>query len=249
MEPDRAALNRLARSLPDIPRWVEPRSLLLTGMCEVFGIGEGGFVVRDPEDVGISVVGHPSASAIREAAAREWEDEAVFSPPEVRDLVSGALPGWEVGSAVFHLANNLSALLEAPTGTARIVEPSDIDFEALPDDLRPWLETTFAGGAPVAAEFSGGSDGRAASTVSAASAVSFCCAVSATESLWDISADTVPEHRNRGFAARCVSVMARHMLPLRPVWAAEESNTPSMRLAAKLGFAPVDALDVFRRPS
>ncbi len=237
----------MALALPDIPRWVEPRSLLFSGECEVFGFaedgeaGEGGFVVRDPEEAGVSVVGQTSARAIRDSVAREWEDETVFSPPEVRSLVSDALPGWEVGSAIFHLADDLSALLDIPTGTARIVKSSEIDFDALPDDLRPWLETTFSRGTPVAAEFSDKRDGHAAS------AVSFCCAVSITESLWDISVDTLPAHRNRGFAARCVSVMARHMLPLRPVWAAEVSNTPSMRLAAKLGFVPVDALDVFRR--
>ncbi len=240
----------MAVALPDIPRWVEPRSLLFSGECEVFGfaedgeVGEGAFVVRDPEEAGISVVGRPSAGAIRESVARGWEGEAVFSPPEVRSLVSGALPGWKVGSAIFHLTDDLDALLEAPTGTARIVDISDVDLNFLPDDLRPWLEETFAGGTPVAAEFSDRGDGHA---LSAASAASFCCAVSATESLWDISVDTLPEHRNRGFAARCVSVMVRHMLPLRPVWAAEESNTLSMRLAAKLGFAPVDALDVFHR--
>jgi RimJ/RimL family protein N-acetyltransferase len=227
----------MAVALPDIPCWVEPRSLLLSGECEVFGAGEGGFVVRDPEDVGISIVGHPSASAIREAVARGWEDDAVFSSPESRSLVSEALPEWEFGSAIFHLTDDLSKFLDALTGTARIMEPSDIDFDDLPDDLRPWIEMTFARGTPVAAAYS---DGRA---------VSFCCAVSATESLWDISVDTVPEYRNRGFAARCVPVMARHMLPLLPVWAAEESNTPSMRLAAKLGFVPVDALDVFHRHS
>ncbi len=233
----------MAVALPDIPRWVEPRSLLLSGECEVFGadedgkIGECGFVVRDPEEAGISIVGRPSARAIRESVAREWEDEAVFSPPESRGLVSEALPEWEFGSAIFHLTDDLSKLLEAPTDDARIVELSDMDFEDLPDDLRPWIETTFAKGTPVASAYS---DGRAAS---------FCCAASATESLWDISVDTIPEYRNRGFAARCVSVMARHMLPLHPVWAAEESNIPSMRLAAKLGFIPVDELDVFHRPS
>ncbi len=31
-----------------------------------------------------------------------------------------------------------------------------------------------------------------------------------------------------------------------PVWADEETNPPSMHLAAKLGFVPVDQLDLFR---
>lgn len=237
----RERLTRLAKSLPDVPRWIEPRSLLFSGECEVFGLtdDETGFVIRDPEDVGVSVVGRPSVGAIREATAREREDEAVFSPPEARDLVSEALPGWEVGAATFHLADDLSTLLDAPTGVplARTVSASEIDLDALSDDLRPWLEMTLAREAPVAAAFS---EGRAAS---------FCCAVSTTETLWDISIDTLPEFRNRGYAARCVAVMARHMLPLRPVWAAAESNVPSMRLAAKLGFTPVDRLDMFSRPS
>lgn len=237
---DREAMIRLARSLPDIPRWVEPRSLLFSGEGEVFGLtlDETGFVVRDPEDASVSIVGHPSASSIRVAVARERVDEAVFSPPESRSLVSEALPDWKFEAAIFHLAGDLSALLGAPTGTARSVAASDVDTAALPGDLRPWLDMMLAGGAPVAAEFS--DDGRP---------VSFCCAVSATEGLWDISVDTLPEYQNLGFAARCVSVMARHMLPLHPVWAAVESNTPSMRLAAKLGFVAVDELDVFHRPS
>ena len=49
---DRAILDRLVRALPDVPQWVETRSMLLSGRCEVFGLKEGedlGFVVRDAE--------------------------------------------------------------------------------------------------------------------------------------------------------------------------------------------------------
>jgi hypothetical protein len=35
---------------------------------------------------------------------------------------------------------------------------------------------------------------------------------------------------------------------LAPVWGAVESNIPSMKLAAKLGFTPVDRLVVFEQP-
>jgi len=35
---------------------------------------------------------------------------------------------------------------------------------------------------------------------------------------------------------------------LAPVWGALESNIPSMRLADKLGFTPVDELVVFEQP-
>ncbi len=77
--------------------------------------------------------------------------------------------------------------------------------------------------------------------------VSFCYAGSQTESLWDISIDTLAGHRNRGYAALCVAFLIEHFRRqgLAPVWGALESNVPSMKLAAKLGFTPVDQLVVF----
>ena len=50
-EPRSGVAARLARTLPDIPRWIETRSMLLSEECEVFGLEEGSsdFVVRDEE--------------------------------------------------------------------------------------------------------------------------------------------------------------------------------------------------------
>lgn len=52
----------------------------------------------------------------------------------------------------------------------------------------------------------------------------------------------------RDHASRCVSFMVELMGKegLRPVWGAEERNRASLRLAEKLGFAPVDELFVLR---
>ena len=77
--------------------------------------------------------------------------------------------------------------------------------------------------------------------------VSFCYAADETEGLWDISIDTLEPYRRQGYAARCVSYMVEEMRRRgkEPVWAAEVSNHPSMRLAAKLGFVPVDGLLLF----
>ncbi len=80
---DKVTLNRLARALPDIPRWVETRSMLLSGRCEIFGLEgktEPCFIVRDSEEEPcfvvrdyeeheerlVSVVGRPAEGAIRE---------------------------------------------------------------------------------------------------------------------------------------------------------------------------------------
>ncbi len=42
--------------------------------------------------------------------------------------------------------------------------------------------------------------------------------------------------------------MIEHLRPLRAVWGADETNLPSLRLAAKLGFVPADEVLVFHPP-
>lgn len=77
--------------------------------------------------------------------------------------------------------------------------------------------------------------------------VSFCYSGSSTESLWDVSIDTVPQHFRRGYASLCAAFMIRHMQAQgkQPVWQAVEENPASWRLAQKLGFVPVDELALF----
>ena len=81
--------------------------------------------------------------------------------------------------------------------------------------------------------------------------VAFCYAGAVTETLWDVSIDTLELYRRRGFAAQCAAYLIRRLAEdgKRPVWGAAESNAPSARLAAKLGFTPVDSLVVLRRPT
>ena len=69
--------------------------------------------------------------------------------------------------------------------------------------------------------------------------VAVCSAAWETETLWDVSVETVPDHRRRGLAAACFIALARWMLAergKRPVWGAHESNPASLALAASLGF-------------
>ncbi len=70
-----AVPERLVRALPDIPRWVEVRSMLLSGHCEILGLKEGvsgmRFVARElkeGEDRLVDVAGRPPPRTIREAA-------------------------------------------------------------------------------------------------------------------------------------------------------------------------------------
>lgn len=231
---DKRLLDHLARALPDVPRWIETRSMLLSDGCELFGVDEQepSFVVRDPEL--ISVVGYPSPGEIREAASRGSADLLAF--PENRDHVSEALPDWTGVRAMLHLLGDAPRLPEVPEGSVRLLAASEIRaLERLPPDLRSELESAAGESTIVAA-------------LEEERLVSFCYAASRTEGLWDVAIDTLEGHRRRGHAARCVGYMVERMRPLRPVWGAEETNPASLGLAAKLGFVVVDELIVFHPP-
>ena len=77
--------------------------------------------------------------------------------------------------------------------------------------------------------------------------VSFCYPVWRTERFWDVSIDTLEEHRGRSLAVQAVSFMIDLMRRegREPVWGALASNRPSLRLGEKLGFKPVDEIVVF----
>ena len=242
----KSVLDRLANALPDIPRWLYARSMLLSGRCEVLGLAGGGpepqFVVRELEESeyrSICVVGHPPADAIREAARRNRDGGEVLVTQEGASRVIGALPDWTATRATLHLLGDASRLPRLSGGEVRPFGPSDLAAWAddLPEGLRSELEEALTRGAPAAAAFA---DGRP---------VSFCYAADETEGLWDISIDTLERYRRQGYAAGCVSYMVEEMRRRgkEPVWAAEETNLPSMRLAAKLGFVPVDGLLSFRQ--
>jgi GNAT superfamily N-acetyltransferase len=80
-------------------------------------------------------------------------------------------------------------------------------------------------------------------------AASFCYACFKSEALWDVSIDTLDSHRGHGLAAHVVRFLIDRLRGerLEPMWGALESNTSSLRLAAKLGFTPSGANVVFSR--
>ena len=117
----------------------------------------------------------------------------------------------------------------------RLLRPDD-SLDHLPAGLR--FEMTHARAAvPVAAAWI---DDRP---------VAFCYPCWITETLWDVSIDTLETHRRRGLAARAVRFMIDRMKQegREPVWGAMESNVASLKLAVTLGFAPVDDIVVFSR--
>jgi GNAT superfamily N-acetyltransferase len=232
-------MRRLAALLPDIPRFLETRGMLLEGCCELLGAEEGddgpSFVARGlyPEERLVSVVGRPADEWVAEAVARNEDSGAVIAMPENAASVARTLPGWQMRLAVLHLLGE-GGLARAPEGEVRLLSGTE-GLHVLPPGLRAGLRAELEGAlrrsTPLAATFVEGVP------------VSFCYVASETEGLWDVSIDTLDGYRRRGYAARCAAFMVRHMRETtgkEPVWGALETNAASMNLAASLGFVPVD---------
>jgi GNAT superfamily N-acetyltransferase len=251
VEGSAAESARLAALLPDVPRFVETRGMLLEGSCEILGLEEDAaspsFVVRDGEEDLVCVVGYPAREAITEAVAHTG-NAAVIAMPENVSRVAQAVPSREPQPAILHLLRSprrpdgdLTERLPVATEgePVRLLSGSE-ELRLLPSGLRPELRTelerALRGGTPTVAAFVGGVP------------VSFCYVASETEGLWDVAIDTLEEHRRQGHAVRCAASLIRHMRDTagkEPVWGAVESNAPSMGLAAKLGFVPMDRVFVF----
>ena len=234
----------LAAALPDTPEWVEVRGMLRTPGALVIGGDsvERGFVVRLVEGArsAVAVVGRPPREALAEAVAGRTVMTPVIAQVDNAGHVAACLSavggGWSGERAIVHrlAAPPRQAPLD-PGVTVRLLDGMD-PLGHLPAGLRHEMShaRTFT---PVAGVFVGGVP------------VSFCYACWVTESLWDVSIDTLEGYRGRGLAPHAV----RHLIDvkrrdaLEPVWGALESNAASLRLAVKLGFSPVGAIVVFSR--
>jgi GNAT superfamily N-acetyltransferase len=230
----------IAQRLPDIPRWVEARSLLLSGHCEIFGLEDGeqpSLAARDPSTGSVIVIGRPDRSAVRAAVRGIMHDGTLMAAEDDAPWLAETLSGWTQTRAILHVLPDVSRL-PAVNDAVRFLDPRTIDQLPIPSQLARELRIG-ADGSEIAAAFVDDEP------------VAFCYAGSTTESLWDVAIDTVPQHRRRGYAAACAAHMIRYMQRRgkRPVWGAVEENPASWRLALKLGFTPVDTVALFTPPA
>ncbi|HEX3126464.1 MAG TPA: GNAT family N-acetyltransferase [Thermoanaerobaculia bacterium] len=205
---------------------METRGLLLGGRCSV-AVSPDGFVVKALDSSLACCVGRPDPQAIRDAGPVQ-----VLIPPEEADHVARVLPDWNCVSATIHLLEPGRWPEPDPSVDVQLLQ-DDFFLALLPEGIRKALPR-----ATVAVAFA---DGLPAS---------ICYSCWETETLWDISIETVPELRRRGLAEACTAFLIRTMRERgkEPVWGAEDSNLPSLRLAAKMGFVPVDRLILFSPP-
>jgi hypothetical protein len=256
---ERAALERV----PDRPPWVDTRGMLLTRRAVVsFAPGAtlatDGFVVELASRALVSVVGRPPGALIEERARALEGDVNVLCALDTADAVESALQGWQRHSALINALPSAQPWeSDTETGVTVFTRADAPSLSHVPEPLRSELIDTLEG--HPAARFvpgtlppAGGAD-RSDVPIPMAAAwadglpVAFCYPVLQTETLWDVSVDTLPAFRGRGLAGRAAREMTRHMRVRgkAPVWGAVETNGASLSAARRLGFLVAGRLAVF----
>ena len=252
----RLALTRAC----DEPRWIDTRGMLLSGRARVHAHPtrvDAGVVVVVPDSALASVVGRPDPGLIARTVAALSGDVNVLAQMEDADHVARALPGWRRSRALIHVLPTIAGWEHERDRSTRVFTlASAPQFDHVPDGTRRELldalrgrtVSRFVPGAlphagplahivtvPMAAVWA---DGRP---------VSFCYPVWQTETLWDVSIETLEPYRRRGFAARAARTMIRYLRRhgRGPVWGALETNVASRALAASLGFVESAGIAVF----
>jgi GNAT superfamily N-acetyltransferase len=230
--------HELAARLPDLPRLVETRAMLLSGACEVLGDPQGGhYVVRSLDTTLAAIVGRPSPAAIRDAATRA-EGVDILCPADATGPAAWALPEWSARPAAIHVLDEARAPARprSPLDVRLVGAEEPVPLAHVPAPLRQEMEAARRR-SPLTMGFVSGV------------AASFAYAPWQTETLCDISIDTLAGYRQRGLGAATAWLLIEHLRARgsRPVWGALEDNGASLRLAARLGFVPVDRLFVLTR--
>lgn len=248
------AAAALAALLPDEPRWIDLRGLLLSGRCDLWGETDPrrGFVAGSWDFPFASLCGRPRPELIAEAAAAgraacagrypvaEWQ---LLAAHEDRPLVEAALPDWKATGIAMHRWEGTIERADVGAGTEiRLLTDghcaAGLALDHVPEPSRFEYNLDWVARRPMAV------------AVADELPVSFCYAAFTTERLWDVSIETLEPYRRRGLAAACFLALAAHMAGRGkiPTWGAMEDNPASLGLAARLGFVRDARLDGWSAP-
>lgn len=244
-----ASPRELAALIPDQPRWIDLKGLLRAERCDVWAEANpaDGFIAGSWDFPFAAVHGNPrpvliaAATATGRAAfadlypAHEWQ---LLASPEARATVGPALSGWQRrGIALHRWTGGLERPDSDPVAEIRLLagghRTAQLDLDEVPETSRRELALEWVAGRPMAVAIV---DSRP---------VTFCYAALTTETLWDVSVETLEPYRRRGLAAASFLTLARHMARQgkTPTWGAHLDNPASLGLAAKLGFVLDAKLD------
>ena len=172
--------HRYLLSLPDLPLWVETRDLLLwEGSKVIENPTQSGFVVWRMEDGIGSVVGEPEPQAVA-LAARDVPELLAFEDNIER--LRSHLPAFQAETATIFTEPEL--LPYVPAHRSCEISLDEISVQShLPADPLAELSNVAEDGVTIVAAFDGSHP------------VAFAYVASETETLWDVSIDTIRSHR------------------------------------------------------
>ena len=225
-------------SLPDLPRWVEARSMLLARRAFVIDTADGCRLICGLKDrlvVPTTIELSPQVEAV---ATREVPGTTILLQDVMLPAGRYHLSDWKAEAATLYtLPPDRAHGWQVPLWPTAPMSLKQIDaVHKLPQPLRDRLRSAVAH-TPV---WSSSLDGQP---------VAFAYAAQTTEGWFAISVDTLEGARNRGLgrAAAMGLIVERMLRGLRPVWSALASNEASHALARSLGFMPVDLQWVLTR--
>jgi RimJ/RimL family protein N-acetyltransferase len=287
--------------VPDVPRWIDTRGMLLSGRADVLaapasqpgdagsdgsgrssdqsdpasdpsewlppsggsrarGAGTAGAIVVVRDSALVSIVGRPPERLLMDVVSTMAGDVNVLAQMEDADYVGRALAGWRRQRAIVHALPAASLSEATPDPQARVFTMESAPrFEHVPEPLRRELLDALRGRTvsrfvPGALPPSSPVVSRITVSMAAVWAegrpVAFCYPVWQTETLWDVSIETLEPYRRLGLGGRAARTLIHHLQESgrSPVWGALETNTASRALAARLGFVEEGGLAVFTAP-
>ena len=209
--------------LPDVPRWVEAHGIAADPEHWEVPLGaDGGFALGHDAEHVIVVGGDADPLELRDLAARH-RGHAIVVTDEALAHATGRTPE----RVIVHTLRDPDALPDYE-GAAPL---QATDLESVPAELADELRTALAHGTVWAVWLDG-------------APVSFAYAPCRSEKYFDISVDTLPGARQLGLGTIVAAAMIRDERAhgREPVWAADEGNAASIRLARRLGFEPTDEI-------
>ena len=226
-------------SLPDLPRWVDARGLLLSRRGFVVETGDGCRLICGRTDRLVVPITVELSAEIGATADREVPHASVLLQDVMLPAGRYHLPDWTVEAATLYtLPPDRARLWQVPPWPTAPMSPEQLEAAVhVPTPLLDRLRDAVSRG-PV---WSASKDGQT---------VAFAYAAQTTESWFAVSVDTLEESRNQGLArAAAMGLIVDRMLRgLRPVWSAGKSNGPGHAVARRLGFEPVDLMWVLTQP-
>jgi hypothetical protein len=216
----------VALELPDVPRWIEAHGIAADPASWRRALGDGFAVGSDPAQL-VVVAGDADARAVA-ALAREVPRHTMLFAIEREDLAVAT--GRGVVRALLHTLP-AGAADDLPEQGGASPLPADVMLAHVPEPLAEELAAA-----------------RTHRTIWAAVlddvVVSFAYAPWRSARWFDVAVDTLVEARQLGLGRVVAAAMIRdeRAQGREPVWAADEGNVASLRLARSLGFAKVDEL-------